>query len=59
VYNKESMDGKEWQAKALQRLTELGLIIDNNGTKLVDLERFKPGSAVLRKKAAFCGIRLL
>lgn len=53
------MDGKEWQAKALQRLTELGLIIDNNGTKLVDLERFKPGSAVLRKKAAFCGIRLL
>ena len=59
VYNGESMVGKEWQEKALQRLTELGLIIDNEGTKVVDLERFKLGSAVLRKKGAFRGIRWL
>jgi len=57
VYNGESMVGQEWQAKALQRLTELGLIIDNEGTKVVDLDRFKLGLAVLRKKGAFPGVR--
>lgn len=50
IYNGESQVGKEWQAKALERLTELGLIIDAEGSKVVDLEKYKLGSAILRKK---------
>ncbi|RDB21844.1 Arginine--tRNA ligase, cytoplasmic [Hypsizygus marmoreus] len=50
VYNGESMVGKEWQDKALARLDEMGLISDVDGAKLVDLEKWKLGKAVLRKK---------
>lgn len=50
IYNGESMVGKEWQDKALQRLEEMGLISDVDGAKLVDLEKWKLGKAVLRKK---------
>lgn len=52
VYNGESMVGKEWQDKALERLDEMGLISDSDGAKLVDLEKWKLGKAVLRKKGA-------
>lgn len=49
IYNGESMVGKEWQDKALERLDKLGLISDANGAKLVDLEKWKMGKAILRK----------
>ena len=52
VYNGESMVGKAWQDKALARLDEMGLITDVEGAKLVDLEKWKMGKAVLRKKGA-------
>ena len=46
----ESMVGKEWQDKAIERLTEMNLIEDHDGAKLVNLEQWKMGRAVLRKK---------
>src|ERR1700722_9084496 len=49
VYLGESMVGKEWQDRALKRLEEMGLITDANGAKVVDLEQWKLGEAVLRK----------
>ncbi|KAI0047130.1 arginyl-tRNA synthetase [Auriscalpium vulgare] len=49
-YTGESKVGKKWQDIALQRLDELGLISDVDGAKLVDLEKWKLGKAVLRKK---------
>ena len=48
-YTGESEVGKEWMDTAVQRLDELGLISDANGAKLVDLEKWKLGKAVLRK----------
>jgi len=50
VYTGESKVGKKWQDYALERLSEMGLISDVEGAKLVDLERWKLGKAVLRKK---------
>jgi arginyl-tRNA synthetase len=50
VYTGESMVGKEWQDKALERLDEMGLISDVDGAKLVNLEKWKLGTAILRKK---------
>ncbi|KAF9234723.1 hypothetical protein BU15DRAFT_52202 [Melanogaster broomeanus] len=48
-YIGESEVGKQWMDKAVERLDELGLISDANGAKLVDLEKWKLGKAVLRK----------
>lgn len=53
VYTGESAVGKEWQDKALERLSEMGLISDSDGAKLVDLEKWKLGKAVLRKKGVY------
>ena len=50
VYTGESKVGKKWQDYALERLSEMGLISDVEGAKLVDLEKWKLGKAVLRKK---------
>jgi len=52
VYTGESEVGKEWQDRALERLETMGLISDANGAKLVDLEKWKLGKAVLRKAGA-------
>jgi arginyl-tRNA synthetase len=52
VYTGESMVGKEWQDKALVRLEEMGLIEDVDGAKIVNLEQWKMGKAVLRKRGA-------
>ena len=49
-YVGESLVGKEWQDKALEKLTEMNLIDDHEGAKLVNLEQWKMGKAVLRKK---------
>ncbi|KAF8559475.1 arginyl-tRNA synthetase [Imleria badia] len=48
-YTGESEVGKAWMDTAVERLDELGLISDANGAKLVDLEKWKLGKAVLRK----------
>ncbi|KAG9311305.1 hypothetical protein JVU11DRAFT_8393 [Chiua virens] len=48
-YTGESQVGKKWMDTAVERLDELGLISDSNGAKLVDLEKWKLGKAVLRK----------
>jgi arginyl-tRNA synthetase len=53
VYTGESKVGKKWQDSALERLDEMGLISDIDGAKLVDLEKWKLGKAVLRKKGTF------
>ncbi|KAJ7301371.1 hypothetical protein DFH08DRAFT_907012, partial [Mycena albidolilacea] len=50
VYTGESMVGKEWQDKALARLDEMGLIDDVEGAKIVNLEKWKMGKAVIRKR---------
>jgi arginyl-tRNA synthetase len=52
VYTGESMVGKEWQDKALARLDEMGLIDDVEGAKIVNLEKWKMGKAVIRKRGA-------
>ncbi|KAI0084067.1 arginyl-tRNA synthetase [Irpex rosettiformis] len=49
-YVGESLVGKEWQDKAIERLEEMSLIEDHEGAKLVNLEKWKMGRAVLRKK---------
>jgi arginyl-tRNA synthetase len=53
VYTGESEVGKEWQDRALERLEEMGLISNADGAKLVDLEKWKLGKAVLRKASAY------
>jgi arginyl-tRNA synthetase len=50
VYTGESEVGKESQANALERLEQMQLVSDSNGAKVVDLEKWKLGKAVLRKK---------
>ncbi|KAF8159618.1 hypothetical protein B0H34DRAFT_782303 [Crassisporium funariophilum] len=50
VYTGESEVGKESMDKALERLDEMGLISDSDGAKLVDLEKWKLGKAVVRKR---------
>jgi arginyl-tRNA synthetase len=59
VYTGESKVGKKWQDYALERLSEMGLISDVEGAKLVDLEKWKLGKAVLRKKGASVRLFLL
>lgn len=50
VYTGESMVGKENMDLALEKLDEMGLVTETNGAKLVDLEEWKLGKAVIRKK---------
>lgn len=59
VYTGESKIGKEWQDKALDRLNEMGLISDVDGAKLVDLEKWKLGKAILRKRGVLSSPLLL
>jgi arginyl-tRNA synthetase len=49
-YTGESQVGQEWMDKAVKRLDEMGLISDVDGAKIVDLEKWKMGKAVIRKK---------
>ncbi|KAJ3506861.1 hypothetical protein NLJ89_g6629 [Agrocybe chaxingu] len=50
VYTGESAVGKESMDSALKQLEDMGLICESNGAKLVDLEKYKLGKAVVRKK---------
>ncbi len=52
-YIGESLVGREWMDKAVERLTALNLIEDHDGAKLVNLEKWKMGRAVLLKKGMF------
>ena len=59
VYTGESKVGKKWQDYGLRRMDEMGLLSDVDGMKLVDLEKWKLGKAVLRKKGASISLFLL
>lgn len=52
VYTGESEVGRESQASALERLEKMNLVSDHEGAKLVDLEQYKLGKAVVRKKGS-------
>ena len=39
--------------KALEKLEEMGLIEDSDGAKLINLEKWKLGKAVVRKRGKF------
>ena len=58
-YVGESQVGQEWMDKAIQRLDEMGLISEVDGAKLVDLEKWKMGKAVIRKKGKFLSFRMI
>ncbi|KAF7316997.1 DALR-1 domain-containing protein [Mycena chlorophos] len=49
-YTGESQVGQEWQDKALARLEEMSLIEEDNGARKVNLEQWKMGKPVLRKR---------
>lgn len=57
-YIGESLVGKEWQDKAVDRLNQLELIEDHDGAKLVNLEKWKMGRAVLKKKGTRCRLHI-
>jgi len=59
VYTGESLVGQESMANALKRLEDMGLITEADGAKLVDLEKWKLGKAVVRKKGKVSPILLL
>ncbi|KAJ3822961.1 hypothetical protein F5880DRAFT_1483163 [Lentinula raphanica] len=50
LYTGESKVGQESIDGAIKRLDEMGLIEDHEGAKLVNLEKYKLGKAVVRKK---------
>ena len=52
VYTGESMVSKESMDRALEKLDEMGLVSDTQGAKLIDLEKWKLGKAVVRKKGS-------
>jgi arginyl-tRNA synthetase len=50
VYTGESEVSKSYMDSALERLETMGLISEVDGAKLVDLEKYKLGKAIVRKK---------
>ena len=52
VYLGESMVGRTWQDKAVTQGEELGVVETVDGAKLINLEQWKLGKAILRKKGA-------
>jgi arginyl-tRNA synthetase len=50
VYTGESEVGQESQTRAVEMLEQMNLVTDHEGAKLVNLEEWKLGKAVLRKK---------
>ncbi|PPQ70033.1 hypothetical protein CVT24_003800 [Panaeolus cyanescens] len=53
VYTGESAVGKESMDSALEKLESMGLITESEGAKLIDLEKWKLGKAVVRKRARY------
>ena len=52
-YTGESRVSPKVMAAALERLQEMGLIEEDNGALRVNLEKYKLGKAVVRKRGAF------
>ncbi|KAK4048753.1 arginyl-tRNA synthetase [Microbotryomycetes sp. JL201] len=50
IYSGESQVGQESQTSALEKLQESGIVKDSDGTLIVDLEQYKLGKTVVRKK---------
>lgn len=50
IYHGESQVGMKTQSDALDRLETMGLVSDSQGAKVVDLEQYKLGKAIVRKK---------
>jgi tRNA synthetases class I (R) len=50
VYWGESKVGKPWQDKCVMRGEELGVVETVEGAKLINLEEWKLGKAILRKR---------
>lgn len=50
VYYGESDVPPEKMDQALEQLTEMGLIEENEGAKLINLEKWNLGKAVVRKR---------
>ncbi|KIY70286.1 arginyl-tRNA synthetase [Cylindrobasidium torrendii FP15055 ss-10] len=50
IYTGESEVSKAVMDKAVDRLNDLGLITDSDGAKIVQLEKYKLGSGVIKKK---------
>ncbi|KAK4053001.1 arginyl-tRNA synthetase [Microbotryomycetes sp. JL221] len=50
IYSGESQVGQESQSKALEQLQQSGIVKDSQGTLIVDLEQYKLGKTVVRKK---------
>jgi arginyl-tRNA synthetase len=53
VYHGESQVGRDTQDSAVERLEKMNLVSDNDGGKIIDLEQWKLGKAVVRKKGAY------
>ena len=53
VYMGESQVSKEAIDKALDQLTGMNLVQESQGAQIIDLEKYKLGKAVVRKKGAF------
>lgn len=50
VYTGESEVSKEGMDKALLKLEEMGMIEESDGAKLINLEKYNLGKAVVRKR---------
>ena len=53
AYTGESVVKQESMDKALERLNEMGLIEESDGAKLINLEKWKLGKAIVRKRGKF------
>jgi arginyl-tRNA synthetase len=53
LYWGESRVGKEWQEKAITVGEEMNIVETSEGAKLVNLEKYKLGKAILRKRGIF------
>lgn len=50
IYSGESQVGQKSQADALDQLQESGIVTDSKGALIVDLEKYKLGKTIVRKK---------
>lgn len=56
VYTGESAVSQKSMDDALERLNEMGLIEESNGAKLINLEKWNLGKAVVRKRGRFASL---
>ena len=56
AYIGESMVGPKTMEAAVARLQEMSLIEEDNGALRINLEKYKLGKAVVRKRGALCAV---